>query len=167
MAIHPAALPVQELLRQCDTVRTRRGGPGGQHRNKVETAVVLTHRPTGLTAEAAERRSQAENQRVAVGRLRLRLAIEQRTRPASAGPSPLWQSRVRGRQISVSPRHEDLPALIAEALDQLEQSGWEMAPTAAALGVTTSQLIKLFRQVPAAWEAINRLRLARGLPSLK
>jgi hypothetical protein len=42
-----------------------------------------------------------------------------------------------------------------------------MAPTAAALGVTTSQLIKLFRQVPAAWEAINRLRLARGLPSLK
>lgn len=167
MAIHPAALPVQELLRQCDTVRTRRGGPGGQHRNKVETAVVLTHRPTGLTAEAAERRSQAENQLVAVGRLRLRLAIEQRTRPAAAGPSPLWQSRVRGRQISVSPRHEDLPALIAEALDQLEQSGWEMAPTAAALGVTTSQLIKLFRQVPAAWEAINRLRLARGLPSLK
>jgi len=167
LAIHPAALPVQELLRQCDTVRTRRGGPGGQHRNKVETAVVLTHRPTGLTAEAAERRSQAENQRVAVGRLRLRLAIEQRTRPAVAGPSPLWQSRVRGRQISVSPRHEDLPALIAEALDQLEQSGWEMAPTAAALGVTTSQLIKLFRQVPAAWEAINRLRLARGLPSLK
>ena len=74
---------------------------------------------------------------------------------------------MRGRQISVSPRHEDLPALIAEALDQLEQSGWEMAPTAAALGVTTSQLIKLFRQVPAAWEAINRLRLARGLPSLK
>jgi len=167
LTMHPAALPVEELLRQCDTLRTLRGGPGGQHRNKVETAVVLTHRPTGLSAEAAERRSQAENQRVAVGRLRLRLAIEHRAPPAAAGPSPLWQSRVCGRHISVSPRHADLPALIAEALDRLQPSGWEMPPAAAALGVTTSQLIRLFRQVPAAWTAINRLRLAHGLPPLK
>ena len=36
--MHPAELPIPELLRQCEVVHTRRSGPGGQHRNKVETA---------------------------------------------------------------------------------------------------------------------------------
>ena len=58
---HPAALSPEELLHQCRARRTRRSGPGGQHRNKVETAGVLTHAPTGVQAEANERRSQAEN----------------------------------------------------------------------------------------------------------
>ncbi|MFN5707736.1 MAG: peptide chain release factor family protein, partial [Planctomycetota bacterium] len=64
MASHPASLPEEKLLADCDVVRTRRGGPGGQHRNKVETAVVITHRPSGVSAEANERRSQAENRKV-------------------------------------------------------------------------------------------------------
>ena len=70
-AVHPAAISPEVLLRQCVESRTRRSGPGGQHRNKVETAVVLRHEPTGVTAEASERRSQAENRIVALARLRL------------------------------------------------------------------------------------------------
>ena len=46
-------------------------------------------------------------------------------------------------------------------------AGFEMAAAAKLLGVSTSQLIRLFRQVPAAWVAINRLRAATGLPRLK
>ena len=55
--MHPARLPIDELLADCEERRLRRGGPGGQHRNKVETAVELTHRPTSVAAEANERRS--------------------------------------------------------------------------------------------------------------
>ncbi len=35
------------------TAVTRDSGPGGQHRNKTESCVVMTHLPTGLTAKAA------------------------------------------------------------------------------------------------------------------
>ena len=45
--IHPAALDPDVLAGECEFRATRRSGPGGQNRNKVETAVILTHRPTG------------------------------------------------------------------------------------------------------------------------
>ena len=54
--IHPAQYPVQRLLAECEINRTRGSGPGGQHRNKVETAIVVVHLPTGLRGEASERR---------------------------------------------------------------------------------------------------------------
>lgn len=76
---HPATLEDSELLTACEIRFTRRGGPGGQHRNKVETAVILRHRPTGLSAEAHELRSQSENRRVALSRLRFELAVHFRS----------------------------------------------------------------------------------------
>jgi len=164
--MHPAALPHDDLLRQCDETRTRRSGPGGQHRNKVETAVVLVHRPTRLSAEASERRSQAENRRVALWRLRLTLALLHREPPAAL-PSALWTSRVRCRQLAIAADHDDYPAIVAEALDRLQTVGYEMRPAADSLGVSMSQLIKIFRHQPAAWVAINRLRGEVGLAGLK
>jgi hypothetical protein len=163
--MHPAALSDEVLLAASDETRTRRGGPGGQHRNKVETAVILRHRPTGIVAEASERRSQAENRGVALRRLRLQLALQHRE-PAAAAPSPLWTARRRDGSIAVAVGHRDYPALVAEALDQLAAVGYRTAAAATALGITSSQLVGLFRRAAPAWTAVNAARVAAGLSRL-
>jgi ribosome-associated protein len=67
-------LPEQALLGECDEDFFIASGPGGQHRNKTESGVRLSHRPTGVTVTATERRSQAQNRGAALARLRERLA---------------------------------------------------------------------------------------------
>ena len=47
----------------------RSRGPGGQHVNKVSTAVTLRHRPTGTSVTVQDSRSQAMNRKLAKGRL--------------------------------------------------------------------------------------------------
>lgn len=163
---HPAAMPIEQLLRDCSAERTRRGGPGGQHRNKVETAVVLRHEPTGVRAEASERRSQAANHAQAVQRLRVRLAIEVRTKPAET-PSPCWASRVASRRLAINPDHEDFPALLAEALDVLAAGGWNVASAAEFLHISATQLVKLLKIEPQALAELNRKRLEHGQPALR
>lgn len=165
--MHPATLPPADLLAQTREHRARRSGPGGQRRNKVETAVILVHVPTGISAEASERRSQADNRAAALRRLRLRLALRHRTPAGPGGPSDLWRSRTRGRLLAVNADHDDYPALIAEALDRLRATALDMGRAADALAVTPTRLARLFRRDRSAWTALNALRRGVGLPPLK
>lgn len=136
----------------------------GQHRNKVETKIVLRHRATGLASRAGERRSQEENRSVALRRMRLALAVG--VRCASGPPSPLWRSRLREGRISCNPDHADFPALLAEALDALAAAGWEPRPAAEALGCSPTQLLRLVADHGPARLLLDGEREARGLRRL-
>jgi hypothetical protein len=178
--MHPARLPVEQLLTQCSLQRTRRSGPGGQHRNKVETAIVIVHEPTGIRAEASERRRQSENRTQALFRLRIRLALGVRyvnskgvnskggdPKGGASTPSELWLQRSSGGRIKVNSRHEDFPALLAEALDAIAAAKSDVAAAAQRLGVTSSQLIKLLKLQPEAFVGVNQQRTDHGLSILR
>lgn len=166
---HPAAIPPEELLASCQMRMQRRGGPGGQHRNKVETAVVLLHEPTGVRAEANERRSQAVNRAEALFRLRVNLALAVR-RPLSPDyqPSSTWRRRCsEGGAIAVRLDHADFPAMLAEVLDVLATHEDNVSRVAEILGCTASQLVKFLGKEPRALAEFNRRRRDRGLHPLK
>ncbi len=83
-----------------DTFRS--SGPGGQHVNKTESAVRVTHTPTGLTASSQNERLQGENKKVAISILRSKLekrAEEERKKKMEEekgeSSSASWGSQIR------------------------------------------------------------------------
>ncbi len=165
--MHPCQLPEKLLMELCVVRRTRHSGPGGQHRNKVETAIEIVHQPTGIVAFASERRSQEANRQVAVFRLRLLLAIRVRNvKSTEVVPSDLWQTRCRHQKIQCSEQHSDYPAMLAEAMDAVTAKDFDVRPAAAALGCSTSQLIRFLARTADALVMVNSERELRGLNRL-
>lgn len=83
------------LERDCDVEFFIASGPGGQHRNKVETGVRLTHRPSGISVTAVERRSQHANREAAFERMAQRLQQMQRVQAPRTPTRPTGASRIR------------------------------------------------------------------------
>ena len=90
-AIHHRFNIDPETLKKEVIVETyKSSGPGGQRKNKTETAVRLRHLPSGITVTATEYRSQAQNRKQAFERLRDRLIrLNRPRRPRIPTSTPL------------------------------------------------------------------------------
>ena len=82
----PLAAHLKKLLQECDVETFRGPGPGGQHRNKTESAVRMTHRPSGIVRIARDDRSQLRNRQIALERI-WRALEARRRRPKPRVPT--------------------------------------------------------------------------------
>jgi hypothetical protein len=164
------SLSDEELSAQCRWEAFRARGPGGQHRDKTNTAVRVTHLPTEVTATGGEERSQRVNRIHALKRLRLKLALEIREPvDRAAFVPPAWflalRKQPRGAPTSSAPtlkltqRHRDYFRAVGLVIDVAKQMQGDLAATAAMLGISTSSLarfVKLDGQIMAAIRKIQQ-----------
>lgn len=93
----------EALLAECRVDTFRSGGKGGQNVNKVETAVRLVHRPTGVMVKSQSERSQYLNRQTCLKKLRLKLERLNHRDPERV--PTIVPSRVRRRFRELKKRH--------------------------------------------------------------
>jgi protein subunit release factor B len=76
----------------------RSSGPGGQHVNKVSTAVTLTHLPSGLSVTVSDSRSQSMNRKIARERLAEKLEERRQDRRLEARAATAKARRQKARR---------------------------------------------------------------------
>ena len=156
------------LLAECDVDTYRASGPGGQKRNKTESAVRLRHRPSGLSVIAEESRSQHENRARALRRLRQMLALRLRQPVSGDGVPEAVQACIdkRGR-LDVGRRDARYLPVAAAILDVFVTLNGGMADTAKRLGISTGNLSDFLTGDDDLMLEANRIRAGLGLRPLR
>ena len=85
----------EELLKECRIDTFRSSGKGGQHANKTDSAIRLTHLSTGIVVVCQDERSQFRNKEIAVTRLRKKLKDLYKKRKKRISTRPTTASNER------------------------------------------------------------------------
>lgn len=94
-------LYLKNLQNDCKLTLYKSSGPGGQHKNKTESAVRLQHLPTGICVTASESRSQRMNRKMAWTRLIKKLQAryaEEKPRKRTVVPKAARERRLRNKK---------------------------------------------------------------------
>ena len=90
------------LLSECKVETFRSSGKGGQHANKTESAVRLTHIKSGIQVMCQDERSQYRNKEIAVRRLHKKL-MELNQKPKKRIPTKVTRAskvkRIKSKKI--------------------------------------------------------------------
>ncbi|GJM92249.1 hypothetical protein PR202_ga08694 [Eleusine coracana subsp. coracana] len=184
-----------ELMEQCEMGTFKASGPGGQHRNKRESAVRLRHRPTGIIAQAVEDRSQHMNRASALARLRTLIALkvtlsdshlfnhvisnyisvrrsinlEEYTPPVELLQILPLKSTVRGKGVGpqIGPKNPKFSPGMQALLDLLYAVEGSVSDAAKILGLSTGALSRLILSDDSLRTAANELRASKGLKPLR
>jgi ribosome-associated protein len=96
----------------------RGSGPGGQHRNKVESAIRLLHKPSGITVVASDHKLQGKNRELAFERLQRKLVDLNKPRKRRVATKPSRAARARRlEQKRLKSRKKALRRMIGTASD--------------------------------------------------
>ncbi|MCD4700030.1 MAG: peptide chain release factor-like protein [Phycisphaerae bacterium] len=165
------------LLGQCDVNIYKSSGPGGQHRNKVSSAIRLMHGPTGITAQGNDNRSQHANKRDALKRLRAKIACQVRRSVDPEQPPPEVTASClftpKGavadakKRLQVGRRDKRFWAVGQFLLDVLDACGGRLSEAAGALEITTSNLTSVLKQDRHLYAAAQEIRKRHGLGPVK
>lgn len=158
--------PDAKLLAECEVHRYRASGPGGQHRNKVSSAVRLRHIPSDLVTIGTESRLQNENRMRALKRLRAAIALVARV---PLPPRIVWPETVNvvSGRLRVSESNPAIHHVIALVLDAFTDCRGQLADAAKSLGLTSSSLTRFLKEHPKAWREVARLRDDAHLPPIR
>lgn len=154
-----------DLLAQCARDQYRASGPGGQKRNKTDSAVRLRHLPTGMLVTATESRSSHENLRRAVRRMRTALALRHRQPVAQLEAAE--RALVRAALEESNPKGPCFLPAAALILDCLAARRGKVGEVAEAMEVSTARLARFLHLSRESWRAAQEIRAANDLAPLR
>ncbi len=145
------------FLKACTQEGYQASGPGGQKRNRKFSAIRITHQETKISVTSSETRSQHNNRKTALKKLKLKIAIE------IGGPKIISYNPTN---IKIGLSNPKYPLFIAFLFDNLWDNNFSISETAKSINISTSKLIKLISRDIIIWKIVNNYREKLGLKQL-
>jgi len=159
------------LAQECEIDLYRASGAGGQKRNKTSSAVRMRHKGSGVSSSASDSRSQADNRRAALLRLRTNIALDLREGVDMECESwPDLVAAVRRGPLGRNAKTRAIVpylAVLAQILDMVHAHEGALSKAAAHMGISTASLGKLIQGDERLARRVAELRSQHGLRPLR